>query len=134
MGSAYLYGLAQANFEINAIQGLLLAAFIFVPMYLRERIITIAQFIKTRLGSTVALLYSASNILLFSTITLGAALFWGAYSVDLVFGDFLSFIHQDRLIRIAILIVFLGLFSATYTYFGGLAAVVRTDVIQFANL
>lgn len=134
MGSAYLYGLAQANFEINAIQGLLLAAFIFVPMYLRERIITITQFIKTRLGSTVALLYSASNILLFSTITLGAALFWGAYSVDLVFGDYLSFIHQDRLIRIAILIVFLGLFSATYTYFGGLAAVVRTDVIQFAIL
>ncbi|MEK6153309.1 sodium/solute symporter [Flavobacteriaceae bacterium 3-367] len=134
MGSAYLYGLAQANFEINAIQGLLLAAFIFVPMYLRERIITITQFIKTRLGNTVALLYSASNILLFSTITLGAALFWGAYSVDLVFGDYLSFIHEDRLIRIAILIVFLGLFSATYTYFGGLAAVVRTDVIQFAIL
>ncbi|MEO0525860.1 MAG: sodium/solute symporter [Bacteroidota bacterium] len=134
MGSAYLYGLAQANFEINAIQGLLLAAFIFVPMYLREKIITITQFIKTRLGSTVALLYSASNILLFSTITLGAALFWGAYSVDLVFGDYLSFIHQDRLTRIAILIVFLGLFSATYTYFGGLAAVVRTDVIQFAIL
>ncbi len=134
MGSAYLYGLAQANFEINAIQGLLLAAFIFVPMYFREKIITITQFIKTRLGSTIALLYSASNILLFSTITLGAALFWGAYSVDLVFGDYLSFIHQDRLTRIAILIVFLGLFSATYTYFGGLAAVVRTDVIQFAIL
>ncbi|MFD2586438.1 SLC5 family protein [Croceitalea marina] len=134
MGSAYLYGLAQANFEINAIQGLLLAAFIFVPMYLREKIITITQFIKTRLGSTIALLYSGSNILLFSTITLGAALFWGAYSVDLVFGDYLSFIHQDRLTRIAILIVFLGLFSATYTYFGGLAAVVRTDVIQFAIL
>lgn len=134
MGSAYLYGLAQANFEINAIQGLLLAAFIFVPMYFREKIITITQFIKTRLGSTVALVYSLSNILLFSTITIGAALFWGAYSVDLVFGDFLSFIHEDRLIRISILIVFLGLFSATYTYFGGLAAVVRTDVIQFAIL
>ena len=29
MGSAYLYGLAQANLEINAIQGLLIAAFIF---------------------------------------------------------------------------------------------------------
>ena len=28
MGSAYLYGLAQANLEINAIQGVLMAAFI----------------------------------------------------------------------------------------------------------
>lgn len=134
MGSAYLYGLAQANFEINAIQGLLLAAFIFVPMYLKDKIITITQFIKTRLGNTVAMIYSISNIVLFGTITLGAALFWGAYSVDLVFGDYLSFIHQDRLIRICILIIFLGVFSATYTYFGGLAAVVRTDVIQFAIL
>ncbi len=134
MGSAYLYGLAQANFEINAIQGLLLAAFIFIPMYLKDKIITITQFIKTRLGNTVAMIYSISNIVLFGTITLGAALFWGAYSVDLVFGDYLSFIHQDRLIRICILIIFLGVFSATYTYFGGLAAVVRTDVIQFAIL
>ena len=35
MGSAYLYGLAQASLEINAIQGILFAAFIFVPYYLQ---------------------------------------------------------------------------------------------------
>jgi len=29
MGSAYLYGFAQANMEINAVQGILMAAFIF---------------------------------------------------------------------------------------------------------
>ena len=34
-GSAYLYGLAQANLEINAIFGILVAAFFFVPLYLR---------------------------------------------------------------------------------------------------
>ena len=28
MGSAYLYGLAQASLEINAVQGILLAAFV----------------------------------------------------------------------------------------------------------
>ncbi len=134
MGSAYLYGMAQASLEINAIEGILLAAFIFVPIYLKEQIITITQFIKSRLGNTVALFYSLSNILLFSTITLGAALFWGAYAADIVFADYLSFIHEDRLIRIAILIVCLGLFSAIYTYFGGLSAVVRTDVIQFIIL
>ncbi|MBT5505510.1 MAG: hypothetical protein HOK17_00030, partial [Flammeovirgaceae bacterium] len=32
MGSAYLYGLAQANLEISAIQGLLIAAFVFIPL------------------------------------------------------------------------------------------------------
>jgi len=134
MGSAYLYGLAQASLEINAVQGILMASFIFVPLYLKEKVVTITQFIKTRLGKTVALGYSLANILLFSTITIGAALFWGAYAIDIVFGDFLLFIHENRLIRVTILIISLGLFSAVYTYFGGLTAVVRTDVIQFSIL
>lgn len=134
MGSAYLYGLAQASLEINAVQGILIAAFIFVPLYLKEKVITITQFIKKRLGRTVALFYSLANLAIFSTITLGAALFWGAYAADLVFADYLSIIHEDRITRIAILVVGLGVFSAIYTYFGGLAAVVKTDVIQFSIL
>ena len=134
MGSAYLYGLAQASLEINAIQGILMAAFIFVPLYLRERIITITQFIKSRLGERVGLFYTIANILLFSTITLGAALFWGAYAADLVFAEYLSVLHEDRIIRISILIVGLGMFSAIYTYLGGLSAVVKTDIIQFTIL
>ena len=135
MGSAYLYGLAQASLEINAIQGILMAAFIFVPLYLREGVITITQFIKKKLGSKVGLAYSIVNIVLFSTITLGAALFWGAYAADLVFEEYLlSLIHENRIIRIAVLVVGLGVFSATYTYMGGLAAVVKTDIIQFGIL
>ena len=134
MGSAYLYGLAQASLEINAIQGILMAAFIFVPMYLKDRVVTITQFIQKRLGRRVALFYSIANIILFSTITLGAALFWGAYAADLVFADYLTFIHEDRIKRIAILVVGLGVFSAIYTYLGGLAAVVKTDIIQFTIL
>tara|TARA_B100001059_G_scaffold104641_2_gene104472 strand:+ start:23900 stop:25444 length:1545 start_codon:yes stop_codon:yes gene_type:complete len=134
MGSAYLYGLAQASLEINAVQGILLASFIFIPYYLKDKIITITQFIKKRLGKRVALLYSLANISLFSTITIGAALFWGAYAADVVFGEYLSLLHPDRITRITLLIVMLGLFSAIYTYLGGLSAVVRTDIIQFMVL
>ena len=134
MGSAYLYGLAQANLEINAVQGILIATFIFVPLFLKEKIITITDFIKLKLGERLALFYSVSNILLFSTVTIGAALFWGAYAADMVFGEELYFVHEDRVTRIAILILFLGVFSAIYTYFGGLSAVVKTDIIQFSIL
>ena len=134
MGSAYLYGLAQASLEINAVQGILLASFIFIPYYLKDKIITITQFIKKRLGENVALIYSLANISLFSTITIGAALFWGAYAADVVFAEYLSILHEDRLTRITILILLLGLFSAIYTYLGGLSAVVRTDIIQFIVL
>ena len=56
MGSAYLFGLAQANLEINAIQGILIATFIFVPIYLREKIFTITDFIEKKLGKKIALL------------------------------------------------------------------------------
>ena len=134
MGSAYLFGLAQANLEINAMQGILMAAFLFVPLYLRDKVITVTQFIKKRLGNIVGLCYVSANILLLSTIGLGAALFWGAYAADVVFGDMLSFIHENRLIRIGILIAALGIYSALYTYFGGLAAVVKTDIVQFIIL
>ena len=65
MGSAYLYGLAQASLEINAMQGILMAAFIFVPMYLKDRVMTITQFIKTKLGERVSLAYSLANIVCF---------------------------------------------------------------------
>ncbi len=152
MGSAYLYGLAQASLEINAVQGILIAAFIFVPMYLRDKVITVTQFINKRLGKRVGLFYSLANLSLFSTITLGAALFWGAYAAELVFSDYLSVISNlgfieaignalfldyatspdiQRMVRVGVLVIGLGIFSATYTYLGGLNAVVKTDVIQF---
>ncbi len=134
MGSAYLYGLAQANFEINAVQGMWMAAFIFVPLYLKDKVITITQFIQKRLGKTVGLFYSIGSIILFATIGLGAALFWGAYAADLVFNDLMSSITENRILRISILIFALGCISALYTYVGGLSAVVRTDIIQFIIL
>jgi len=110
MGSAYLYGLAQANLEINAIQGLLIAAFVFIPMFLKHRITTVTEFITMRLGKRAGLFYSIANLSLFSTITLGAALFWGAYAADQVFGEQLAVLHEDRMMRIALLIVILGSF------------------------
>lgn len=134
MGSAYLYGLAQASLEINAVQGILMAAFIFVPLFLKEQVITVTQYIKKRLGKTIALSYSLASLLIFSTITLGAALFWGAYAAELVFSDYLQLISEDRITVISVLIIVLGIFSAIYTYLGGLNAVVKTDIIQFGIL
>ena len=134
MGSAYLFGLAQANLEINAVQGILIGAFVFVPLFLREKIMTITQFIAKKLGQRIALFYSIANIALFATVTIGAALFWGAYAAELVFGEQLTVLHSNRIVRIAILILILGIFSAIYTYLGGLSAVVKTDIIQFSVL
>ncbi|MBW1688707.1 MAG: hypothetical protein JRS35_27060 [Deltaproteobacteria bacterium] len=64
-GSAYLFGLAQANLEINAIFGILMAAFVFVPLFLRSRVTTVAQFFEEKLGSRVAVAYSLLMIVLY---------------------------------------------------------------------
>ncbi len=149
MGSAYLFGLAQAQLEINAVQGIFMAAFIFVPLYLRDKVITITEFIKKRLSATVGYVYSGASLVLFSTVGLGAALFWGAYAAELVFGEYFTFLNRafdplaeilagepvnPRVVRAGAILIFLGVFSAVYTYLGGLAAVVKTDIIQFSIL
>ena len=133
-GSAYVYGLAQANLEINAIFGILVAAFIFVPLYLRMRVVTITQFFENKLGAKVALTYSILMIVLYSLLYLGTALFFAAYTIDGVFGDLVGFLGSTRATRLCVLIVLTGVFSATYTYLGGLRAVVRTDIVQFGLL
>ncbi len=133
-GSAYLYGLAQANLEINAVFGILLATFVFVPLYLRLKVITITQFFEQRFGGRVATAYSLLTIVLYGFLYLGTTLFWGAYAVNALFAEQISFLGSNPVIRIMIMMVALGLFSATYTYLGGLRAVVRTDAIQFVLL
>ena len=129
-GSAYLYGLAQANLEINAIFGILVAAFFFVPLYLRMKVITITQFFEAKLGPQVALAYSVLMIVLYSLLYLGTALFWAAYAIDGIFNNQMAVLNSDPMVRLGIIIVATGVFSAVYTYLGGLRAVVRTDIVQ----
>ncbi len=133
-GSAYLYGLAQANLEINAVFGILMATFVFVPLYLKMKVVTITQFFEKKFGPKVATAYSVLTMVLYGFLYLGTTLFWGAYAVNALFADQIQFLGPDPAVRIMILMTFLGAFSATYTYLGGLRAVVRTDAIQFVLL
>eukprot|EP01045_Picozoa_sp_COSAG04_P011850 COSAG04_NODE_776_length_10398_cov_2.756870_10_plen_500_part_00 len=128
-GGSYLYGLAQAQFEWSACVNLLVCVFCFVPGFVGERCTTITQFLERRVGRKVALLYSLSNLTMFATMILGAALFWGAFLLDALFSEFLlPSVSQPW--RLLILGTGLGIFSAVYTTVGGMAAVVRTDIVQ----
>jgi len=116
VGSAHVFGLAQANLEINAIFGILIAAFVFVPIYLRMKVITITQFFEAQLGAKVALVYSLFMIILYSFMYLGTALFWAAYAANGVFGELFNSTSLSVPARLEILIVFTGAFSAVYTW------------------
>ena len=135
IGAAYAYGLAQANFELNAVLGVVLAAFVFVPIYLRAGVVTITQYIEIRCGPRVATTYSLLSMFLYGTLYLGATLFWGGYALEALFGDALQgWLGGASWLHIGAMIVLLGAFSASYTYFGGLGAVVKTDIVQFVLL
>ncbi|MCZ6774769.1 MAG: sodium/solute symporter [Proteobacteria bacterium] len=134
VGSAYVFGLAQANLEINAIFGILVATFVFVPLYLRMRVVTITQFFEAKLGPKVALAYAVLMIVMYSLLYLGTALFFAAYAIDAVFGGMGGLPDLNPVLRLGLLVVVTGAFSAAYTYLGGLRAVVRTDIVQFVLL
>ncbi len=133
-GSAYLYGLAQANLEINAIFGIVIATLFFVPLFLRQRVTTITQFLENKLGPYVALAYSSFMILLYGFLFMGSALFWASYAIDGLFGELIGTSALAPPWGLFALSIVLAAFSAFYTYLGGLRAVVRTDVVQFVLL
>ena len=133
-GSAYIYGLAQANLEINAIFGIVICVFFFLPLFIRMRAVTITQFFESKFGPGVALAYSTLMIALYGILMLGGALYWAAYAVETLFVDQVGVLGGDVRLRLLIIIIALGMFSAFYTYLGGLTAVVRTDVAQLVLL
>lgn len=101
---------------------------------MRLKVFTLTQFFEERFGSFLALSYAVFSIILFGIIYLGGALYWGSFAINGIFGEQLTSLHPDPVIRLYILVVLMGLFSAVYVYFGGLAAVVRTDIIQIISL
>jgi len=111
IGATYAYGLAQANFEINAIVGLLIAAFVFVPLYLKAKVITISQFFEQKFGQGVGTTYSILFMFLYVTFYMGSSLFWGAYTVEAVFSNDIAFLGSSPEIRIFVLICVLGTFQ-----------------------
>ena len=130
-GSAYLYGLAQANLEINAILGILIATLFFVPLFLKQRVTTITQFLErqTRTPGRAGILLVHDHLVRVLVHRLGALL---------------GLLRHRRVVRRApraggirpalasfSLAVVLASFPPSYTYLGGLRAVVRTDVAQF---
>lgn len=66
---------------------IVVCVFCFVPGFVAEQCATITQFLTARVGARISLLYSVSNVLMFSTMVLGGGLFWGSYLLDALFAE-----------------------------------------------
>ncbi len=119
-GQAYRYGISVGNFDwIGSVPAMLLAAFIFVPYFWRAGLYTIPEYLGRRYNRHVRTLASLTWILFFA-VNLGV-LFWASAALlNVLMG-------WPIWTSIFVTAGVVGL----YTYFGGITAVVMTDVVQF---
>ncbi len=123
LGVGYSIGFAQSHYEFGAIPALLLLAYIFLPVYHKLGVTTLSEYLEIRYDEKSRLLYSIILILLI-ILQMMASFYIGSRSMLLLFkGTKLEISYE-----LGILV--LGIITTGYTLFGGLKAVVWTDVIQ----
>ncbi len=119
-GAAYTTGIVNSVYEWMSGIPLIIAALIFIPLYLKSRITTIPEFLEKRFDRRSQLFFSGVSI--FSTIMIETA---GAlYAGTLVLQAFFPGLEMWYTA------LGLAMIAGIYTAFGGLKAVVYTDAIQ----
>lgn len=117
-GAGFKLGLAVASYEWMAAATLIIVAVFFMPVYLKNRIYTMPQFLSTRYNATVAMIMAVFWLLLYVVVNLTSILFLGALAISSISGLSLSLCMYC----LAIFAVFITL--------GGMKVIGYTDVIQ----
>lgn len=119
-GKAYSSGVVQSVYEWMSGVPLIIAAVVFVPLYLRSKITTIPEFLELRYDARSRNYFSALTIIMSVVVEMSGGLYAGALVVKTFFPDLI--LWQTTL--------FLAAVAGLYTAFGGLKAVVITDALQ----
>lgn len=117
-GSGFKMGLAIATYEWMAAATLIVVAIFFMPIYLKNKIYTMPQFLTQRYNSTVSTTMAIFWLLLYVVVNLTSILFLGALAITTISG-----------INFWVCMVGLGLFAIIITL-GGMKVIGYTDVIQ----
>ncbi len=122
-GEGFFAGIAVAAYEWIAAIALIIIAVWFIPVYLKNKIYTMPQFLKTRYNETVALIMAIFWLLLYVFVNLTSILYLGAVAINgLVGGD-----------NLHIIMIALAIFALLITL-GGMKVIGYTDVIQVGVL
>ena len=122
-GSGYAIGLAIASYEWMAAATLLIVGKFFLPIFLKNHIYTMPQFLERRYGGTIRTLMALFWLALYVFVNLTSIIWLGSIAVNKVAG-----IDQN------IALVILGAFALLYQLRGGLKAVALTDIVQVTLL
>ncbi|CAL1691805.1 Sodium/glucose cotransporter [Brevundimonas subvibrioides] len=122
-GSGYVIGLGIASYEWMAALTLLIVGKFFLPIFLRNDIVTMPQFLQQRYGPTIRNVMAVFWLLLYVFVNVTSILWLGSIAVNTVTG-------LDQMYAI----VAIGVFALAYQLWGGLKAVALTDIVQVALL
>ncbi|MEM9836418.1 MAG: sodium/solute symporter [Bacteroidota bacterium] len=122
-GSAFELGAAIMAYEILAALTLIIVAKFLLPIFLKKGIYTMPQFLEERYDGTVRTIMSVFWIALFVFVNIATVLYLGGLAIEQLLG-----------IPLIYGVIGLVIYSASFSIFGGLKAVVWTDVVQVVVL
>ena len=121
-GNGFKMGLAIATYEWMAALTLIIVAVFFIPVYLKNKIYTMPQFLSQRYNGNVAMIMAVFWLLLYVIVNLTSILYLGALAINGISG-----IQLD--------LCMYGLaFFAIVIALGGMKVIGYTDVIQVVFL
>ena len=117
-GSGFKMGLAISTYEWMAAATLMIVAIFFIPVYLKNKIYTMPQFLNQRYNGTVAMIMAVFWLLLYVIVNLTSILYLGALAINSISG-----------INTTLCMYVLAVFAIFITL-GGMKVIGYTDVIQ----
>lgn len=126
-GAGFAGGLAIASYEFMAALTLIIVGKFFLPVFIKQGIYTIPEFVEKRFSTNLKTILAVFWIALFLFVNLTSVLYLGGKAIDTIIG-----VGDGSMVIPAI--ITLALFAAAYSLYGGLSAVAWTDVIQVALL
>jgi solute:Na+ symporter, SSS family len=121
-GNGFKMGLAIATYEWMAAATLIIVAVFFIPVYLKNKIYTMPQFLSERYNGNVAMIMAVFWLLLYVVVNLTSILYLGALAINGISG-----LNTE-------LCMFGLAFFAIIIALGGMKVIGYTDVIQVVFL
>lgn len=81
-GSGFALGLAISSYEWMAAATLIIVAVFFIPIYLKNGIFTMPQFLSQRYNDTVATLMAIFWLLVYVFVNLTSIIYLGALAIN----------------------------------------------------
>jgi solute:Na+ symporter, SSS family len=122
-GSGYVIGLGIASYEWMAALTLIIVGKYFLPVFLKNGIYTMPEFLQKRYSPSVRTVMAIFWLGVYVFVNLTSILWLGATAVHTVAG-----------IEVQTALAALAVFAGAYALYGGLKAVALTDIVQVSLL